>query len=152
MKVLTLLFVFCLAGAAVAGEPFHALDRGQAAVLADPAAHAVPTVVALWSADCAYCKKNLAVFAALARAHPGLRLVTVATEPVAEAEAEPLDRLAVPGPRYAYGMEAPEALAHALDGRWRGELPRTLLFDGRGGCVAVSGVIGEAEARQALGF
>ena len=35
--------------------------------------------------------------------------------------------------RYAYGDESPEALAHALDPRWRGELPRTYLFDGQGG-------------------
>lgn len=137
---------------ASAGESFHALDRGEAAALADPARHAVPTAVMLWSADCAYCKKNLAMFAGLAKTAPRLRLVTVATEPMEAAVAEPLDRVGATGPRYAYGADAPEALAYALDPKWRGELPRTLLFDGHGGKVVMSGVVAEAAARRALGL
>ncbi|WP_068635389.1 hypothetical protein [Thauera butanivorans] len=152
MRIVTFLLIGGLAFGAAAAEHFVAMDRSQAAMLADPKAHTAPTVVALWSMDCAYCKKNLALLAALARGNPRLRLMTIATEPVVEAAAELLDRLAVAGPRYAYGNEAPEALAHALDARWRGELPRTLLFDGHGGRVGVSGVIDEAAARQALGL
>ncbi len=63
-----------------------------------------------------------------------------------------LDRFGVPGERFAYGDEAPERLAFAIDPDWRGELPRTLFFDGRGGAVAVSGVLGEARVRELLGL
>jgi len=58
----------------------------------------------------------------------------------------------VPGKRYVYGADSPEAIAFALDPKWRGELPRTLFFDGRGNRMAVSGVVGIASARQSLGL
>ena len=142
----------CVAQGGYAGETILSLDRTQARQLADPASHVVPTIVALWSLDCPHCKHNLRLFSELASTVSGLRLVTVATEPVAEDMGGILDGLAVSGTRYAYGAEMPEALAHALDPRWRGELPRTLFFDGRGGRVAVSGVRDEAFVRQALGI
>lgn len=132
-------------------SPFVPLDRAGARTLVDPAAHARPTIVALWSSDCGHCKKNLALFARLVRSAPRWRLVTVATETESEGLAAPLDRLEVPGRRYVYGGEAPEAIAHALDPAWRGELPRTLFFDGRGGRVALSGVVDAATIRRALG-
>lgn len=153
MKRLRLLVAACCLAAplALAGD-FAILDRAEAAKIANPANHDRPTIVALWSYDCVHCKKNLALFAELAQAHPELRLVTVAVEPARPQLAEPLDRLAVPGPRFAYGNEAPEALAYALDPKWRGELPRTLLFDGHGGKRAVSGVLARLEALRSLGF
>ena len=154
MKVLRFLITtwFCAAAPlAVAGD-FAILDRAGAAKIANPASHEHPTIVALWSYDCVHCKKNLKLFSEMTRAHPQLRLVTVAVEPAVPRLAEPLDRLAVPGPRFAYGDEAPEALAYALDPKWRGELPRTFLFDGHGGKRAVSGVVAEAEALRSLGL
>jgi len=151
-RTLTVAMLLAWIGAAAAAGGFTALDRASAARLVDPAGHAAPTIVALWSQDCVHCKTNLELFADLARAEARLRLVTVAVEPVEGADAAPLERLAVPGARFAYGAEAPEALAYALDAKWRGELPRTLLFDGRGGKVALSGVVSEADARRALGL
>lgn len=133
-----------------AAEALRPLDRNTARQLADGARHARPTVLALWSTDCPHCKKNLALFARLAAEPRGPRLLTVAAEPAWAGIAEHLDRLGVPGERYAYGDEAPEALAHAIDPAWRGELPRTLVFDGRGGRRAVSGAIDEATLRQWL--
>lgn len=138
------------AAGAGAGEALRPLDRSTARQLADAARHARPTVLALWSTDCPHCKKNLALFARLATEPRGPRLLTIATEPAWAGIAEHLDRLGVPGERYAYGDEAPEALAHAIDPAWRGELPRTLVFDGRGGRRAVSGAIDEATLRQWL--
>lgn len=151
MKIMRLaaLLVGLIPAAAWAG-PFAPLDRQSAKALTDPARHAAPTIVAFWSSDCGHCKKNLDLFARLAKADPRLRLITVATEIEADGLAAPLDRLNVPGQRYAYGTEAPEAIAYALDPRWRGELPRTLFFDGRGGKAAVSGVVDEAAVRQSL--
>lgn len=129
---------------------FALLDRPAAKALTDPARYTAPTIVALWSSDCSHCKKNLELFVRMVKAEPRLRLITVATEADFDGLAAPLDRLQVPGPRYAYGDDAPEALAYALDASWRGELPRTLFFDGRGGKVAVSGVVDAAAVRQAL--
>jgi hypothetical protein len=147
-----LLACLCVSPALGAEEALLALDREQARQLAEPASHEVPTIVALWSLDCPHCKRNLRLFAALAGQIPDLRVVTVATEPAAVDMKAVLDALGVPGARYAYGAEMPEALAYALDPRWRGELPRTLFFDGRGGRTAVSGVQDEAFVRQALGL
>lgn len=149
-----LLLLACLVAAPALGSDgsLLALDREQARQLADPASHEVPTIVALWSLDCSYCKGNLRLFSALAGQIPGLRLVTVATEPAAADMTAVLDALGVTGTRYAYGAEMPEALAYALDPRWRGELPRTLFFDGRGGRTAESGVRDEAFVRRALGL
>ena len=131
---------------------FVSLDAAGARRLVAPAAHRAPTILALWSAECVHCKKNLALFAAMAQAEPGLRLITLAVEPAEPQLGAILERFGVPGERFAYGDEAPERLAFAIDPDWRGELPRTLFFDGRGGAVAVSGVLGEARVRELLGL
>jgi hypothetical protein len=151
-NLLGALCVWLLCSGATAGEAFVALDRTQAKALTDPATHTTPTIVALWSSDCIHCKANLKLFAAMNKADKRLRVITVATEPVNAELAEPLDRLALPGKRYAYGTDPPEALAFALDPKWSGELPRTLLFDGRGGKLAKSGVLEESAVREALGI
>lgn len=147
-----LLGLSLVASAAAAGEPFVALDRAQARALTDPARHAAPTIVALWSTECPHCKKNLGLFAGMARADARLRVITVAAEPLSAEVSASLERIDMPGPRYAYGADAPEAIAHALDPKWRGELPRTLIFDGRGNRVAVSGTLDAASLRQSLGL
>lgn len=151
MKRALLLGLLAWTLAAFAGPP-AAIDRAQAKRLGDSTAHAQPTIVALWSSECVHCKDNLARFAELARQHPGLRLVTVAAEAAVPELAVPLDRLAVPGERYAWGSEAPEALAYAIDPKWRGELPRSLFFDGRGTRTAISGRVDDATARRLLGL
>lgn len=138
--------------AAAANAGFVTLDRAGARALVDPGTHARPTVLALWSLECVHCKKNLALFGQLAKSHGGFEVLTLAVEPPAAGLAEVLERFEVPGARYAYGSDMPEALAYAIDPNWRGELPRTLFFDGRGGVVAVSGVVGEADVLARLGL
>lgn len=135
----------------LAGDSFIPLDRKSASALVDAKSYAKPTVLALWSTDCSHCKTNLEVFARLARSGR-MTLITVAAERVSPGLAAPLDKLAVPGKRYAYGDDAPEAIAFALDPKWRGELPRTLFFDGRGGRKAVSGAVDEASVLGYLGL
>lgn len=130
---------------------FSPLDRAAARSLADAQSHRQPTIVALWSSDCVHCKKNLGLFAAMAKADRRLRVVTVATEPESATLAPLLEKTGIPGERFAYGSDNPEAIAYALDPAWSGELPRTLIFDGRGGKTALSGVIDEAKARALLG-
>jgi len=144
MRHFCLLLLLVLAGMkAAAAEPFLVLDRQAARSLVEVKLHSAPTIIALWSSDCSHCKSNLKLFARMATTNPRLRLITIAVEPFSEELAAPLDHLGVPGARYAYGAESPDALAHALDPKWRGELPRTLLFDGNGGKEAVSGVMDE---------
>ncbi|MCC4116110.1 hypothetical protein LLG90_12185 [Aromatoleum toluclasticum] len=142
----------CCVAATVGATEFRTLDRAAAAQLVNPSSYTVPTIVALWSSECVHCKKNLKLFAEMAKADRRLKLVTVAVEPHFAGLAEPLDHLAVPGQRFAYGPESPEALGYALDPKWRGELPRTIFFDGKGGKTALSGVVAEATVRSSLGL
>lgn len=142
----------CCAAATVGATDFRTLDRAAAAQLVNPSSHAVPTIVALWSSECVHCKKNLKLFVEMAKADQRFKLVTVAAEPHFAGLAEPLDLLAVPGQRFAYGAESPEALGYALDPKWRGELPRTIFFDGKGGKAALSGVVTDETVRSSLGL
>lgn len=139
-----------LLSTAASADAFTLLNRSTAKALVDPIRQGQPRLIALWSSDCPHCKKNLALFARLSQQEKDLRLLTIATEAPWDGLAEPLDRLQVPGLRYAYGDDVPEALAYAIDPTWRGELPRTLFFDGRGQVVALSGVVDEHKVRQLL--
>ncbi len=151
MKRLILTSLLLACGAAYA-TAFLALDRASARMLTDPKAHTVPTIVALWSTDCPHCKKNLNLFADMVKADAGLRLITVAAEPLSTEVATALDRMNAPGKRYVYGADSPEAIAFALDPKWRGELPRTLFFDGRGNRIAISGAVDRASTHKSLGL
>lgn len=147
------LYSLCLiTSLAAAQAPIEVLDKVQARLLVDPNQHQQPTLLALWSLECAYCKKNLTQFGELLRQYPDIQLLTLASEPATGEHAALLQKLALPGRHFAYGNEAPEALAFAIDPNWRGELPRTLLFDGKGGRQALSGVIEPQRALQLLGL
>jgi thiol-disulfide isomerase/thioredoxin len=135
-----------------AAEPFVALGRQEAKALADPGSHSKPTIVALWSSDCSHCKKNLQLFSRMVKADPRIKLITLATERPSAGLGAHLDKFAVPGQRLAYGEESPEALAFALDPKWRGELPRTLFFDSHGGKVVISGVVDRKTTLHHLGL
>lgn len=151
MKKLPLALAALVFSASSAAACFELLDRAAARSLVDPQSHRQPTIVALWSSECVHCKKNLRLFAEMARADKRLRIVTVAAEPESPALAPILDKLKLPGARYAYGSEAPEAIAYALDPTWAGELPRTFLLDGKGGKEKLSGVIDREKAAAILG-
>lgn len=131
---------------------FLVLDRAAARQLLDPASHRQPTVVALWSADCSHCKKNLQLLSALAKSNPRLKIVTVAAEPAGEEHGPLIARYALPGLRYAYGSDTPEAIAYAIDPSWAGELPRTFLFNGSGGQEKRSGVLSVETIAKATGL
>lgn len=129
---------------------FKQLDRARAKQLLEAGAYKQPTVVMLWSSDCAHCKKNLAMLQGLIKRDKALRVVTVAVEPETAVLAPILDRKNMPAERYAYGGDNPDALAYALDPNWAGELPRTYLFNGAGGKQAVSGVLTPEAVEKAL--
>jgi hypothetical protein len=72
-----------------------------------------------------------------AKANPQLRIVTVAAERSTADTGPAINKTGVKSERLAYGDDVPEALAYAIDPNWRGELPRTYLFDGKGGVQAL---------------
>lgn len=133
------------------GPDFLPLDRAGARALVSTPPKG-PTVLALWTSDCVYCKTNLRTLAGLARQYPQLRILTLAAEIPAPETRTALDRTGLISTRYAYGDDMPAAIAYAIDPDWRGELPRSYLFDGHGSRIARSGLISAAEFRRLLGL
>lgn len=144
-------FFLIVAGPLLAAD-FTPLDRLAAQRLLSADSHQQATIVALWSSDCNYCKKNLKLLSSLAKSNKKLRIITVAAEPESAQLWPMLKPYALSGPRYAYGTDNPEAIAYAIDARWGGELPRTFLFDGRGGKETVAGVISTETVEKATGL
>lgn len=101
-----------------------------------------PHVVAFWSVACAPCLEEMAVWRELRRRRPDVQLALVSTDGLPEAAAVEA-RLAELGPAGAQGWifadERVERLRHSIDRGWRGELPRTYLFDARGEPEPVTG-------------
>jgi len=152
MKKSVFAFLACLIAMPLQAADFTPLDKAAARQLLDPASHRQPTVVALWSSDCSHCKKNLQLLSTLVKSNPRLRVITLAAEPETANLGPLLDRFQLPGPRYAYGSDNPDAIAYAIDPSWAGELPRTFLFNGAGRKEKVSGVISAPMAEKALGL
>ena len=107
-------------------------------------ANGKPQVVMVWSLDCSYCEPSFEALAAAQRR--GLKVVTIATDPVDDPEAVMLIRqkLAKSGLQaeiWAFGPAPSEQLRHVIDPKWRGEMPRSYWFDGKGQVRAYSGLI-----------
>jgi thiol-disulfide isomerase/thioredoxin len=139
-----LLGAMLLASLAVAAEPaIHSFGPGSFAQIA-AGAGGKPQVVMVWSLDCSYCEPS---FEALAQAQRrGLKVVTIATDPADDPDAALLIRkkLAKSGlhaETWAFGPAPAEQLRHAIDPKWRGEMPRSYWFDGKGQVRAYSGLI-----------
>jgi hypothetical protein len=106
-----------------------------------------PFWVVLWDLECVYCLKSLGNVAQAQRRHPGLRVVTIATDPIAAAP-ELRERLAQMGVRseaYAFAGAPAEALRFAIDPTWMGEKPRTYRYSADGSRTPISGVLGVNE-------
>jgi hypothetical protein len=102
-----------------------------------------PFWLILWDLECTYCMKSLTHVAQAQRAHPDLRVVTVATDSVvaaAELQAR-LAQLGVQSEPYAYADVPAEALRYAIDPTWMGEKPRAYRYEANGKRTAVTGVI-----------
>jgi hypothetical protein len=114
-----------------------------------------PFVLVIWSLDCAFCQASLATLSNKKRLHPGLRVVTLATDQLADPPALTMmeKRLTVLGLRsdaWAFGALPPEQLRYAIDRKWRGEMPRSYWFDAHGSARAQSGVITADQVDQFL--
>jgi len=101
-----------------------------------------PFLLAFWSLYCEPCRDEIGQWAGLGRAHPGVVVVLVATDPPQE-RARIADFLAKQDLRgvetWAFADESDERVRFAVDRGWRGELPRTYIFDASHRAEARSG-------------
>ena len=100
-----------------------------------------------------HCAKELQTLGRLARSEGNLPLVIVATDTPAEApelraalKRFGLDRLDT----WVFADAVPERLRYAIDPAWRGELPRSYLFDAAHRREAHSGLLHEAQLKDWL--
>lgn len=133
----------CLAAlAALAADP-RPFDAASADAIRKAEAGR-PFLLSFWSITCEPCREDMKVLREAQRRHPGLRVHLVNVD-------APGDRAAVaaflkrydPGPavRWAFADDFAERVRYGVDPGWRGELPRTYLYDARTNAVVVSGVI-----------
>ncbi len=106
-----------------------------------------PHIVAFWSTTCPACLEEMPVWRDLLRNRPDVALSLVSTDGPPDAAAV-RQRLAELGlghhPSWIFADERVEKLRYTIDRGWRGELPRTYLFDAQG---RVEVVTGRVEAR-----
>lgn len=112
-----------------------------------------PFVLVLWSLDCHYCAAELRTLGRLRRADRQLAMAIVSTDTPAQA-----DEIRAALEQHGLGAEdtwvfadaVPERLRRAIDPVWRGELPRSYLFDAAHRAEAHSGRLDEARLRAWL--
>lgn len=119
------------------------------------AARGKPTVVLVWSLDCNYCLPSFEALAQAQKTH-GAQVVTITTDPIDDPEARRLvaAKLAAGGligPAWAFGPWPQAQLRHAIDPKWRGELPRSYWFGADGKATAHSGLISPEVVAARLG-
>jgi thiol-disulfide isomerase/thioredoxin len=112
-----------------------------------------PFILTLWSLTCHHCVKELQTLGKLARGERNLPLVIVSTD-------TPADAREIQAALKRFGLErfdtwvfadgVPERLRYSIDPSWRGELPRSYLFDAAHRREAHSGMLREAQLRNWL--
>ncbi len=102
-----------------------------------------PFWLILWDLECTYCVKSLQHAAEAQKRRPGLRIVTIATDPVREGPAlsKRLALLGLRGDAFAFANAPTEALSYAVDPTWAGEKPRAYRYDASGKRQSFSGVL-----------
>ncbi len=102
-----------------------------------------PFWLVIWDLDCPYCMKSMRHIAARQKNDPALRVVTIATDDMDQADAvrQRLQEIGIQGPAWVFGEMDPQALRFAIDPAWRGEKPRAYYYDASGQRKAFSGVI-----------
>lgn len=112
-----------------------------------------PYVLAFWSVDCPHCQGELALIARLLREQPDLPVLLVSVD-APELSPQVNTRLNELGLAKADNWQFADARAERLrfvvDRKWRGELPRSYLFDGGRQVQAMSGALSEAALRRWL--
>ncbi|MBM3565989.1 MAG: TlpA family protein disulfide reductase [Alphaproteobacteria bacterium] len=148
---LALLFA-CVAGTAIAGElrPFTADTLTE--IKAQYAGR--PFMLTLWSLTCHHCAKELQTLGRLARKDKTLPLAIVSTDTPADAQdiQAALKRFGLDHlDTWVFADAVPERLRRGIDPVWRGELPRSYLFDTAHRAQAHSGMLDEKRIAEWLG-
>ena len=102
-----------------------------------------PFWLVIWDLDCPYCMKSMRHIAARQKTDAGLRVITVTTDDMEQADAvrQRLQDIGIQGPAWVFGEASAQALRFAIDPAWRGEKPRAYYYDASGQRKAYSGVI-----------
>lgn len=112
-----------------------------------------PFLLVLWSITCVPCREEFALLRDMRAQHPGLPLVLVSTDDLADAG------LAARALR-DFGMDREEswifaadaqALRYEIDPAWYGELPRAYFYDAAHRREGVSGQLPRSRIEQWLG-
>lgn len=144
MMLGALLLAWATVSHATPPRPFVSGSMGEIV-----SAHAgKPFILGLWSLSCTHCRADLEILGRLARKHPGLPLVLVATDSIEEstAVAAVLDKYGLGNTAsWVFADAFTERLYFEIDRKWRGELPRTYFYDAGHRARAVSGKLDEAE-------
>jgi thiol-disulfide isomerase/thioredoxin len=101
-----------------------------------------PFVLAFWSIHCEPCREEMGQWAPLQRRYPRVPIILVATDRTSERTAltKLLSRYDLNGVQtWTYADDFEERVRFAVDRSWRGELPRTYLFDAAHRAEARSG-------------
>lgn len=145
-------FLLLIWGSLVHASPLEPRPFAQGSMKEVAVAHAgKPFILAFWSLSCVHCKANLELFGRLLQRYPELPLVLVSTD-------TPDEGAAIMATLEKYGLEKPqtwvfadnfvERLYFEIDRRWRGELPRTYLYDPRHQARTLTGRLDEAETER----
>lgn len=103
-----------------------------------------PFVLAFWSVHCEPCRAEMADWKTLRRRHPQIPVLLVAADSLRERKViEAFLKRYDPGSveRWAFADDFQEKIRYSVDRGWRGELPRTYLFDAEHRSEAISGAI-----------
>jgi thiol-disulfide isomerase/thioredoxin len=112
-----------------------------------------PFILAFWSLSCVHCKANLELFGKLLQRYPQMPLVLVSTD-------SPEEGATIKVTLEKYGLDKPqtwvfadrfvERLYFEIDRRWRGELPRTYLYEASHQARTLTGKLDMAETERWL--
>ena len=103
-----------------------------------------PFVLAFWSVHCEPCRAEMADWKTLRRRYPGIPVLLVAADSLRDrALIERFLKQYDPGTveRWAFADDFQEKIRYSVDRSWRGELPRSYLFDAGHHREAISGAI-----------
>ena len=142
MRRMWFAFALFLAMPAFAAPPVALGTADVEALLAVPAKGV--RVIAIWSLDCAYCEQNLSALRDYQRAHAGVDLLFIATDPMSQSAAleQRLKKAKLDDvPSRAYAESTPDRINFLIDPAWGGETPRTLMIKADGTRRALSGAL-----------
>lgn len=151
-RLIVLLAILLLSPPGLAKEPAAFGVDSLSAIKAQYAGR--PFILSLWSVNwCGHCITELTMLGKLAKTENNLPLVLVATDTpdFSNAIQSTLQRLGLADmDSWVFDDDIPERLRHVIDPAWRGELPRSYLYDARHRRETVTGVLDETALKDWL--